>query len=78
MDIIALLDAIKEKIAKNTGESTEILSVREYTPPFRVFIADTNDTAYCVTVRGNDVTLIPMVDRDNNITWNISTEQKKE
>ena len=43
MDIVALLNIIKEKIAKDTGESREILSVREYAPPFRVYLVDTDD-----------------------------------
>ena len=46
MDIVALLNIIKEKIAKDAGESREILSVREYAPPFRVYLVDTDVGTY--------------------------------
>jgi hypothetical protein len=78
MDIVALLDLIKEKIAKHAGESKEILSVREYVPPFRAYLVDTDAATYCVRVNGSDVTLLLLEKDSNNITWNISTGQKKE
>ena len=76
MDIVALLDLIKEKIAKDAGESKEIVSVREYAPPFRAYLVDTDDATYCLSVSGDDVTLLLLEKDSNNITWNISTGQK--
>jgi hypothetical protein len=76
MDIVALLDLIKEKIAKDAGKSKEILSVREYVPPFRAYLVDTDDASYCVRVSGSDVTLLPLEKDSNNITWDISMRQK--
>ena len=76
MDIVALLHAIHEKIAKDAGESREILSVREYAPPFRVYLVDTDEGTYCVKARGSDVTLIPLEKDSNDITWNVSTGQE--
>ena len=61
-----------------TGESKEILSVREYVPPFRAYLVDTDDATYCVRVSGNDVTLLPLGKDSHNITWDISARQKKE
>ena len=78
MDIVALLNIIKEKIARDAGESREILSVREYAPPFRVYLVDTDDGTYCVTARSSDVTLIPLEKNSNDITWDVSMGQKKE
>ena len=78
MDIVALLNLIKEKIAKDAGQSKEIVSVREYAPPFRAYLVDTDDATYCVSVNGIDVTLLPLKKDSTNITWEISTGQKKE
>lgn len=78
MDIVALLDLIKEKIAKDAGEGKELLSVREYVPPFRAYLVDIDDATYCVSVNGSDVTLLFLEKDSNNITWNISTGQKDE
>ena len=77
MDIVALLNLIKEKIAKDAGESKELVSVREYVPPFRAYLVDTDDATYCVSVSGSDVTLLLLEKDSTNITWNISTGQKK-